>query len=97
MNNSAKFLGYAVIAIVIFYAAMFFFAESLPLPYRSMPDAMKIERMIAAEIVECTIGTDRDVAAGMFLLGISKSDMVKLAVDSMTRQQLLSERDSSCP
>ncbi len=97
MDNLAKFLGYAVIAIIIFYAAMFFFAESLPLPYRSMPDAMKIERMIAAEIIECTIGADPDAAAGMFLLGISKSDMVKLAVDSMTRQQLLSERDSSCP
>ncbi len=97
MENLAKCLGYIVVAIIIFYAAMFFFAESLPLPYRSMPDAMKIERMIAAEIIECTIGSDPDAAVGMLLLGISKSDMAKLAVDSMTRQQLLSERDSSCP
>ena len=97
MQSLAKFLGYGIMGAAAFYAVMFFFAESVPLPYRSMPDAMKIERMIAAEIVECTISSDQDAAAGMFLLGVSKSDLAKLLVDSSTRQQLLNERDSSCP
>ena len=96
VNELAKILGYTVLAIIVFYAVMFFFAESLPLPYRSMPDAMKIERMIAAEAIECAIGSDPNAGAGMFLLGVSKSDLAKLAVDSLTRDQLLEQRDDTC-
>ena len=97
MEKLAKPLSYIVIGVIVFYGAMFFFVESLPLPYRVMPDAMKIERMIAAETMECMIADDADVGAGLFLLGVSKSDLVRLAVSLQTREQLLAERDSICP
>ena len=33
MQSLAKLLGYAVMAVAVFYVVMFFFAESIPLPY----------------------------------------------------------------
>ncbi len=97
MQSLAKLLGYAVMGVAVFYVVMFFFAESIPLPYHKMPDSIKIERLIAAEIIECTVAADSDVGFGMLFLGISKSDLAKLAVDSSTRDQLLAERDSTYP
>ena len=97
MQGIAKFLGYFVMGVVVFYVAMFFFAESVPLPYSSIPDDIKIERMIAAEIIECAVAAgDEGVIAGL-AWGASKSDIARLAVDLMTRDQLLERRDYICP
>jgi hypothetical protein len=97
MQSLAKLLGYAVMAVAVFYVVMFFFAESIPLPYHKVPDAIKIERMIAAETIECQVAADGNIGFGMLLMGVSKSDLTKLAVDSQTRDQLLVERNRECP
>ena len=97
MQSLAKLLGYAVMAVAVFYVVMVFFAESIPLPYHKVPDAIKIERMIAAETIECQVAADGNIGFGMLLMGVSKSDLTKLAVDSQTRDQLLVERNRECP
>ena len=97
MQNIAKFLAYCVVGIIVFYVVMFFFAESAPLPYGDMPDGMKIERMIAAEIIECLVAAGDQGMTGAFLLGASKSDIATAAVDAATRDALLERRDAVCP
>lgn len=96
MRGISKFLVYSAIAVVVFYVAMFFFAESIPLPYGSLPDGMKIERMLAAEIIECALAAgDEGMVAGL-AWGASKSDIARVAVDIMTRDQMLERRDVVC-
>ena len=97
MRNIATFLGYLVIAAIVFYVVMFLFAESVPLPYGSMPDSMKIERMIAAELIECSVASGDQGIAASFVFGASKSDIASVLVDALTRDRLLEERDAICP
>ena len=97
MQNIAKFLGYLVMAIFAFYVVMFLFAESVPLPYGSMPDGIKIERMIAAELIECSVASGDEGIASSFVLGASKSDIASVLVDALTRDTLLERRNAVCP
>ena len=96
MQGISKFLVYSAIAVVVFYAAMFFFAESIPLPYGSMPDGMKIERMIAAEIMDCMLAAGDEGMVASLAWGASKSDIVSGAIDIASRDQLLERRDVAC-
>ena len=73
MKGIAKFLAYSVMAVAVFYVAMFFFAESIPLPYGSIPDGMKIERMIASEIIECGLAAGNEGVVAGIAWGASKS------------------------
>lgn len=96
MQGITKFLVYSALAVAAFYVAMFFFAESIPLPYDSIPDGMKIERMIATEILNCLLAAgDEGVIAGL-AWGAPKSEVVRLMVDITTRDQLLERRDVVC-
>ena len=96
MNTMVTFLGYCIAGIIVFYVAMFFFAESIPLPYGNLPDGMKIERMIAAEIIECLIAAGDQDLTGSLMLGAPKSAIVSGATDIMTRDALLERRDVVC-
>ena len=97
MQGIAKFLVYSAIAVVAFYVAMFLFAESIPLPYSSLPDGMKIERMIAAEIMDCLLAAGDEGMVASLTWGASKSEVVSGVVDIMSRDQLLERRDVACP
>ena len=79
MQSLAKLLGYAVMAVAVFYVVMFFFAESIPLPYHKVPDAIKIERMIAAETIECQVAADGNIGFGMLLIGCVKVGLDKIS------------------
>ncbi|MXZ91251.1 MAG: hypothetical protein F4W95_10005 [Chloroflexi bacterium] len=96
MKNLNQVLGSCVMAPIVFYVVMFFFAESIPLPYGSIPDRMKIERMVAAEVIECMVADGSEEMTSAFLLGASQSDIAKVMVNAGTREKLLEVLDETC-
>ena len=97
--------GTAIVVVGIFYGVMYFFPEVIGLPYDRIPAFLKLDRMIAAEAIECSIASDGGIESGalfgMFMseaAGINNPSRIVIVglTKITTRTEIIEIRDDAC-
>ena len=92
-KSAATFL---FILIAGFYAFMYFRAGSVEFPYHLLPDAVKLDRMVAAELMQCAL-RDPDLSGIVRLgAGFAGNELVTFLAQATTRSEIIAARDEAC-
>ena len=95
-SQAKEILGGAIVLIAIFYVVMFFFAGDIELPYRYLPDFIKLDRMIAAETIQCGLESGQISGFARLGIGITGEKTAILLARVTTRSQIIEIRDAIC-
>ena len=97
MYDFIKTTGTILLFIVTgFYAFMYFRAGSVEFPYHLMPDAAKIDRMIAAELMQCALHNPDIPGLARWGIGMAPTETAAFLAQATLRHEIIAARDAAC-
>lgn len=97
MYDFIKTAGTVVIFVVAgFYAFMYFRAGSVEFPYHLLPDAVKLDRMIAAELMQCALQNPDTDSLARWGIGMAPTETAAFLAQATLRSEIIQARDDAC-
>ena len=97
MYDFIKTVATVLIFIVTgFYVFMYFRSGSVGFPYHLLPDAVKLDRMIAAELMQCVLHDPDTDSIARWSIGMVPTETAAFLAQASFRSELIEARDDAC-
>ena len=97
MYDFIKSAGTVLLFLVAgFYAFMYFRAGAVEFPYHLLPDAVKLDRMIAAELMQCALHNPDTAGIARWGIGMAPTETAAFLAQATLRSEIIEARDTAC-